>query len=256
MNKTWLCLVGLILVSSYFQIAVTGSDSSSYDPMADVNRDKTIDVHDLSRLGRAYGSTQTIPTQPGKTTIYVYQLETDPPQIENARVAVFNASNPYPYTLKVVQVSYTDSSGIASFSLNPDTDYTAIVWSETTYNYADFTTNEVGEASVSLHIGFPRLPPNWVVITVRNLTSGELYEDWVDMILLRLLYVESTGDWEAWESYLIPATLGIGICAYDWGIIASNHWVAMAYSHSYGELLAEAGYTADENGNANVVIYV
>ena len=255
MKRAFAILLCLVLLLVLVPRALTNPDGSTYDPMSDVNRDKTIDAYDLNRLGKAYGSTQTIPTQPGKTTIYVYQLETDPPQIENARVAVFNASNPYPYAIKVVQVSYTNSLGIASFPLNPNTDYTTIVWSRTTYNYANFTTNEAGEASVSLQMCFPRLPPNWVVITVKNLTSNELYEDWVSIILCQLLYIESTGKWEIQEDgiYILGEISGIGICAYDWGIIAPSHWVALADHYGY---LAEAGYTADENGNANVVIYV
>jgi len=42
-----------ILVLVYTQIAVTSSDVSSYDPMADVNRDGIVDANDLYRLGQA-----------------------------------------------------------------------------------------------------------------------------------------------------------------------------------------------------------
>jgi len=51
------------------------------------------------------------------------------------------------YYYQAVQVEYTNSAGIANFTLNPNSNYTAIAWSKTTYNHANFTTNSLGEAS-------------------------------------------------------------------------------------------------------------
>lgn len=257
MKKEFAVVLSLFLLLVLVPQAVTNPEDSSYDPMSDVNRDKTIDAYDLNRLGKAYGSTQTIPTQPGKTTIYVYQLETDPPQIENARIAIIDPE----YSYRAVQIGYTNSSGITAFTLNPNSNYTAIAWSKTTYNYANFTTNESGEASVTLQLGFSNLPTNWIVITIINATSRAFFiHDELYVIVEHLVYNWATSSWDRvlGASYFFGTFRGAFAIPHKEGFNETGHWVVYgAYGGDAGDYVPfEAGYSPDESGTANVVIYV
>jgi len=260
MKKIFTIMLCLFLLLVLVPRAVMNLDGSSYDPMADVNRDKTIDAYDLNRLGRAYGSTQTIPTQPGKTTIYVYQLETDPPQIENARVAIIDPS----YDYQAVQVGYTNSQGLVNFTLNPNSNFTAIAWSQTTYSYANFTTNEFGEASIAVQLGYSHLPHNWVAITFLNRTSGALVF-WANA---KFSICEIAFNWEPTHGWYWVDSVG-GDTLYDFeGIFIgrpsgpphhpfeSGNSYGVYVINVYGDLLADPVFTLDENGNANIVTYV
>ena len=262
--KNLVALLCLFLLLVLVPRAVMNPDASNYDPMSDVNRDKTIDVHDLSRLGKAYGSTQTIPTQPGKTTIYVYQLETDPPQVEDARVAIIDPNYGYP-GYQASHVEYTDSLGLASFTLTPNKNCTAIAWSETTYNYANFTTNSLGEASVAIRLGHPHLPPDWVTVTLVNKSSGELWQEPVAIASVgELVYTHSSDlGWVFAVVFINVFSAGPfnGIFVIGpWGVLpnpinepSKSYFVSV--ENPYGAL-ARPAYTPDENGNANVIVYV
>jgi hypothetical protein len=258
MKRAAAIILSLFLLLVFVPRAVMNPDGSSYDPMCDVNRDKTIDVYDLNRLGKAYGSTQTIPTQPGKTTIYVYQLETDPPQIENARIAIIDPE----YYYQAVQVGYTNSSGIVNFSLNPNSNYTAIAWSQSTYNYGNFTTNESGEASMAIQMGCPCLPPRWVTITYINRTSGGLmmWQDVLYFAVRELAYIYPGDFWQPTEGG------GVSIVFENFkGVFVIGPWspnYPFEAGESYGvvtfytEILTNSVYTTDENSSANMVTYV
>lgn len=153
MKKIGLCLVGLILVLAFARTVETSFDVRSYNPIVDLNRDGKIDVRDIAKVAIAYGSIQALPTQRNQTVVYVYQLETDPPEIQNVCVAI--AELPLSSNTKVVRVGYTNLSGITNFMLSPNTNYTAIAWSNKTYNYAYFTTNEFSEVSAVIQTRLP-----------------------------------------------------------------------------------------------------
>lgn len=249
MNKIIGVLVSVLLVSVLLPIATTSPDISTYDPLADVNRDRVVDVDDLYRVGQAYGSSQTLPFQQNKTVVYVYQLESDPPEVEGARVAIIDPA----VCGDAVNVSYTDSSGIASFTLNSNSNYTAIAWSNTTYNYANFTTNEYGEASVIIKIGFPDLPHDWVVNQIVDSSSGTLVQGTLDIYWFRLV-LNPTGGWDVLHTSFGSTDLGVFVCDPLWGVNETGHWVAFVFD-SMG-YLTETGFSPDENGTANVVIYI
>jgi len=248
-------MLSLSLALMLVPIAMTNPDISTYDPMADVNRDGIVDVNDLSRLGQAYGSTQTVPAQSNQTVVYVYQLESDPSEVENARVAIIDPD----YYYQAVQVGYTNSCGLVTFTLDPISNYTAIAWSKTTYSYSNFTTNEFGEASVAIQLGYPHLPPNWVVVTYINKTSGGLAL-WDNVLFAsrELVYVYPGDFWEleAGVSIIVGSFLGVlivGPWTPDHPPEAGKSYDVVAF---YEGPLASLVYTPDENGNANVVTYV
>jgi hypothetical protein len=261
MKKIGLCLVSLILVVSFARIAVTGSDSS-YDPMADVNRDGLVDVNDLQRLGHAYGSTG-LAHQPGKTVISVWN-ETAP--IENARVAIFRGGEIPDH------IGYTDSDGIANFTLSPNTDYTVIAWNNADYNHASFTTNLSGEGSLSVFLesGRKNLPSDWVVVTVMNRTTNiptVVPGNWISAcIFTQAEIVPEGGDIEfrspADYAWIPVGSMSSPICrtsmvyAYYWVGIEKPYPPFGMYYGNYYTILGFSASALDEDDTANVVIYI
>jgi len=257
MNRIIAVILCLFLLLVLVPRAVMNPYGSSYDPMSDVNRDKTIDIYDLNRLGRAYGSTQTTPTQPGKTTIYVCQLETDPPQIENAIVVI--AELPLSVGPNVVQVGYTNSSGMVNFTSGPSTNYTAIAWINETYNYANFTTDGLGGASATIRLGKPSLPAGWVFTCIFNTTSRTLVNPpevgrQIGTLWEHLMYDIYIGGYSrVWSEFFVT---NLGACLFDRsvGINVTGLWRAYALTDD-GTPLGEVGFSPDESGTAFVVIY-
>lgn len=269
MKKAIVILVSLCLVLTLLPEAITGPDTSSYDPMADVNRDGIIDVNDLYRVGQAYGSVQAVPFQSNKTVVYVYQLEADPPEVENARVAIIDLDVCTQYSFRVEYIEYTDSVGLVNFTLQSTKNYTAIAWSDTTYNYANFTTNEFGEASIAIILGYPKLPPNWVAITVLNETGGLVITNEPYFRMDRLVHKG------VWEDYTDPYSYKrawvkealMGECIVEplfHGIVIFGPWSlqdSLEPDKSYGVWgiyaiggdLATPVFTLDANCTANVV---
>jgi len=257
MEKIRLCLVGLILVLGFTQVVETVPQLSSYNPVADVNRDGIIDVFDLIKVAIAFGSTQTLPTQSNQTVVYVYQIETEPPEVQNARVAIIDPDCYY----QAVHVGYTNSSGLVNFTLNPNSNYTAIAWSKTTYNYANFTTNHYGEATVIVQLGYPNLPPHWVAITMINRTSGELgLNPDLGAVVEELVYNYPGNNFTgvALASIILVPFKGVFIVG-PWAPAVPMTEPGKSYAVI---LFIPAGpvatpvYTPDENGNANVITYV
>ena len=256
MKKIIVVLLTLVIVLVFVPTASTNPDNSSYDPMADVSRDGVIDIYDLARLGEAYGTTQTVPTIPNQTVVYVYQIEKDPAEVENARVAIVDPN----YYYETVQVNYTNSSGLVSFTLNPNSNYTAIVWSNATYNFANFTTNHFGEASVVIQLGYPHLPSNWVVITLLNKTSRELVF-WPTPIYVgigQIAYDKQNQSWlPIWDGSFVFEENFIGVVTVsEWGEIQPGTSYGLVVYNQFEEVLASPVYTTDENGTADVVIYI
>lgn len=234
-------------------IAITNPDISTYEPMADVNRDGIVDANDLSRLGQAYGSTGLV-YQENKAVITVYN-ETSP--IENARIAIFgDISAQIPD-----QIGYTNLSGTASFTLNPNTFYVAVVWSGSNYNYANFTTNSLGEASLSMPLekSTKHLPPLWVVISIVNKTSGALVSgNEFHSVGWKITECEWQGKFIgdlSTEAYLGTGYNGITIGLTSLGLTEPNS----LWGFQCGTDVTAYGFSVsalDQNGTANVVIYI
>lgn len=115
-------LVGLFLAVSF---AVAEDNIGPYNPIADVNRDGTVDILDLVEVGQAYGSNLTLSSEPNKTVVTVLSFDKEPPEVEKARVAIIDPD----VFWDVVEVKYSNSSGIATFELSSNKNYTAIAWS-------------------------------------------------------------------------------------------------------------------------------
>ena len=184
-----LCLVGLFLVMSF----VVAEDSiGPYNPIADINKDGVVDIMDLVEVGQAYGSNYTLMHQANKTTVTVLSFENDNfSYVEDALVAIFTPGASEEYAL----YSYTDSSGTAAFQLSPNSTYVAIAWNTTrnAYNYASFTTNLLGEASVAIWLNYyPQsspirsIPQGWLVILILDNSTGRLASltgvDWFEWL--------------------------------------------------------------------------
>lgn len=249
-----LSLVSLFLVISF---AVAENGIGPYNPIADINRDGIVDILDLVEVGKAYGSNLTLPTQSNQTVVYVYQLESSPSEVQNARVTIIDPN----YYYQAVQVKYTNSSGAVSFTLEPNSNYTAITWSNTTYNYANFTTNEFGEASVAIQLGYPHLPPNWVTITLINKTSEELWSV-VNVAAIVGELICNTTEWTFDPIWGPDITLtnfkGVFVVG-PWHPSQSMTEPGRSYVVVFGTEVwpvASPVYTPDENGTANVVVYV
>jgi len=176
-------LVDLFLVMSF----VVAEDSiGQYNPIADVNRDGVVDILDLAEVGQAYGSNYTLIHQANKTTISVLSFENGNFSfVENSLVTVFPQGES-----QHGQWKYTNSSGMVTFELTANSNYIAIGWSEdrSAYNYANFTTNSLGEASVTIWLDYysesspiRSIPKGWLVMTFLNGTTGEPYTT-VDVI--------------------------------------------------------------------------
>jgi len=180
-------LVSLFLVVSF---AVAEDSIGPYEPIADVNRDAAVDILDLVEVGQAYGSTYTPITQPNKTTITVFSYTSNfsYTPIADAFVWIFGHGN----------WETTNSSGVATFELGANGDYIAMAWSNdyASYNYANFTTNSLGEASVTIwlnHLPSPSMQPypiqaypkGWTVIVILDNNTNlpythqsEIVADW------------------------------------------------------------------------------
>lgn len=263
MNKTWLCLVGLILVSSTFQIAVSGSNPSSYDVMADINRDRTIDVNDLSRLGRAYGSNLVLASELGKTVVTVLSSEKEPPEVENARVAVFDPElfDEW-FGGDARDAKYTNSSGTAIFELDPDRNFTAIAWSGLSYNYANFTTNSLGEASVLVMLGESALPKEWVVVTLLDNETGSLFftgEFEFEVSVQRVTDFQRIGDVFGFISEHVAPCFTFGgafVLPLDPRLNKPHSRMGLVFWDIYGNKRCLGFYSPNDDGCANVVVYV
>jgi len=252
MNKIVVFTLSLSLVLLLVPIAMTNPDISSYDPMADVNRDGIVDVNDLSRLGQAYGSAGLV-YQENKTAITVFN-ENGP--VDNARVAIVGSLlATWP---EVLEIGYTNSSGITTFSLNSDTNYISIVWGGKTYeyNYANFTTNSLGEASISIALGYPKLPFRYWVFTVINLTTGNPATN------VEAVAWENIAGYDNVEQGIelgiytgtVEAPMGIGI--YNAHESLPSLMPIVAWTETGATLEKASGCIVDENGTANVVIYI
>jgi hypothetical protein len=251
MKKIGLCLVGLMPVLSLAQVAVTRSNSS-YDPMADVNRDGLVDVDDLNRIGHAYGSTGLV-HEAGKTVISVWN-ETSP--MGNVRIAIFDGWTPQ-------KVGYTDSTGTVNFILNPTKNYTAVAWREANYNYANFTTNSWGEASVSVLLDnkSKHLPSNWVVVSVVNETSEAFVVPTTEIWGAKITHAEQNDPLFfrfISETPILVGNVGLGIYTRlsELGLNEPNSTWGFVLFDSVGNVDKFVIHTLDENNVANVVIYV
>jgi len=170
-------LVGLFLTV----LIVTAEDSTEpYNPTADINKDGIVDILDLVEVGQAYGSNYTLMHQINKTTVTVLSHENNNfSYAENALVAVFPQIR-----IMEGQWKYTNSSGTVAFDLGANSSYIAIAWKEdrSTYNYANFTTNSLGEASVAIWLSnyaasspIRNIPKGWIVITILDNVTGKPY---------------------------------------------------------------------------------
>jgi len=242
-------LVGLFVVMSF----VVAEDSiGPYNPIADVNKDGVVDILDMVEVGQAYGSTSLI-SIPNQTVITVFN-ETSP--IKNARVAIFSGGS------TPDKIGYTDASGIANFTLNPNTNYTTVVWSGAAYNYASFTSNSFGEASesITLESTTKHLPAQWVVVSIVNQSTGELVAIG-ETIATKLTRVEVPegefrfiGTWSD-SIALLTNVNGISIGMTLYGYSEPNSSWGFTVWNPY-EIVAFAACSLDENGTANVVIPV
>jgi len=254
-------LVGLFVFVSF---AVAEDNIGPYERIADVNKDGTIDILDLVEVGQAYGSNLTISSEPNKTVVTVLSFDKEPSEVENATVAIFD---PELYRV-AIDVQYTNSSGIATFELGSDKNYTAIAWYDLAYNYANFTTNSLGESSMLILLGEPSTPPirslpsGWIVVTVQNNETGSIVFDYGFVILVHHIEVEpgkgffstsmNKGVFVETEPYLgvlvIPPDWQFNEPYSQWGLL-HVHW-SEGYIGCYGV------YSPDENGCANVVLHV
>jgi len=263
MNKIWLCLIGLILVGSSFQIAASSSNPSSYDVMADVNRDRIVDVNDLSRLGKAYGSNLVLPSEAGKAVVTVLSFGKEPPEIENARVAAVDPELLHNQWENPINVTCTNSSGIATFDLSPNKNYTAIAWSASAYSYANFTTNSLGEASVMILLAEPSmlpvhaLPEGWVVVTLLNNETNSLYFEEMRCAPQEIIFNQTS---RRFYSEPIVGGLaingGVFVIPLDKSLNKPYSKMGLWIFNVYGTTRGSPTYSPDEDGCANVVVYV
>lgn len=162
-----------------------------YNPIADVNKDGKIDILDLVEVGQLYGSTYAPTTQPNRTsvTVLLHAANLSCVPVANALVVVyFNHS----FTSSLFEGDglwgYTNSSGMVDFELSRNTGFVAIAWNDdrSMYNYATFTTNPSGEASVTVwlnHLASPcaqpdpsrTIPEGWIVIIIFDNNTGRPY---------------------------------------------------------------------------------
>jgi hypothetical protein len=259
MNKVTTIILTLFLLLLLAPNAVTNTDDSNFNPMADVNRDGIVDVSDLGRLGQAYGSTGLV-HEAGKTVISVWN-ETAPVEDAVVHIVPFRTGR---YNFPD-NIGYTDSNGTSTFMLGSDANYTAIAWFGSDYNYANITTNLAGEASALVMIsgGMKCLPFDWVTFSLVNKTTGRHIDNdyWhVGDVITEshtLAFNETSIQWYRdglgyFDCYLLhglAVSQGVNL-AYG-----STNWGVKAVTFG-GLYLGNAVYNADEKGNANVVIYV
>jgi len=173
-------LVGLFLVMS---LVVAEDGIGPYNPIADVNKDGIVDILDLVEVGQAYGSNCTSMHQANKATVTVLSYENnDFSFAENALVAILGGESPW---------KYTNSSGTAAFDLSANGTYVAVAWSEdkSRYNYANFTTDSLGEAAVTIWLSqYPlsspirSMPRGWIVLLFFDNNTDQPYiHDYMDL---------------------------------------------------------------------------
>lgn len=270
MNKTWLCLAGLILVSSSFQIALSSSDPASYDVMADVNRDRTVDIYDLNRLGRAYGSNLDLPSEPGKVVVTVLSFDKEPPEVENTRVAAVGPELLGNQIENPINVTYTNSSGIATFDLSPSKNYTAIAWSGSAYNSANFTTNPLGEATLLILLRESSVPPiralpdGWVTVTLLDNETGSLVFGWdispgndFVMGIYGMQFSQAENRFVSQRIRNLYTIGGVVLIPPSWSFNKPfSKWGLALRDDVNGWFLGSCIYSPDENGCANAILFV
>jgi len=257
-------MVGLMLVLVFTQLAVTTSSESSYDIMADVNRDRIVDVNDLARLGNAYGSSLVLSSEPNKTVVTVLSFDKEPPEVENSTVAIIDTEAFTEWFGDAIDVEYTNSSGIVAFELDSNKNYTAIAWCGSAYNYANYTTNSFGEASVLILLGEPSLPPirvlpkGWITITLVNNETGTLhFKGAMAMGIERIVrfdepehsFISENVAWLITDGgvIVVPPDKPCNEPHSRWGL-----WLI----YPTGEFVGFNVYSPNENGCANVIFYV
>lgn len=256
-------LVGLFLVMSF---VVAENGIGPYDLMADVNRDGTVDILDLTQVGQAYGSNLTLAHEVNRTVVTVLSFDRNPPEVENARVAIFDPETFLSYYGDAAAVNYTNSLGIATFDLDADKNYIAIAWSGSAYNYANFTTNSFGEACVLILLGELSLPPiralpkGWVTVTLLDNETHEL--QFKGEYLLSVDYITGYEMVEGERRFILER---IALLWSEGGILALPPDLQLNGPHSkwglvlwYGDgtIVSLGTYSPDEIGCANVVLYV
>jgi hypothetical protein len=151
-----LCLIGLFLAMPF----VVAQDSvGPYNPIADVNKDGVVDILDLVDVGQSYGSNCTSLIEPNMTTVLVlsYDNNSQVMPVANAIVSVLlNDTNVPPHWKSA------NSTGMATFDLDPNRSYFIMAWSSdyTEYNYVSVTTNSQGEAFATIWLSYPLSPNN------------------------------------------------------------------------------------------------
>ena len=261
MKKIGLCLVGLILALAFTQIVETSFYASSYDFMADVNRDNVVDVNDLARLGKAYGSSLVLPSIPNKTVVTVLSFDKEPPEVENARVAIVDPETLDNQYDNPINVTYTNSSGIATFDLGPDQNYTALTWSGSAYNYANLTTNSLGEASVLILLAEPSLPPvrvlprGWVVVTVINNQTGSLYVGLCILVVDNIEYNPAENCYARTEVVARACYGGVVVLPPAYPVNNPHSKYGLLFVDQWGYRNCTV-YSPDVNGCTNVVLLV
>jgi len=249
-------LVGLFVAISF----VVAEDSiGPYDRMADVNKDCIVDILDLVEVGQAYGSNYTLSAIPNKTVITVLSFVRNPPEIEGALVAI--GLDDYH---KPLAWSYTNTSGVAIFDLAPNTSQRVYAWSGSAYNYADFSTNSQGEASVLIVLGEPtattirKLPSELVFYTLINGQNGSLY--WSDnelfMDIWKLSAVGSgfPPSWNGVEKVAVFCHGPINYVYSSWGLEPNMSYGMTIYADL--SVIGSAVFQTDADNSANVIVYV
>jgi len=253
-------LVGLFLVMS---LVVAEDSIGPYNPIADVNKDGVVDILDLVEVGQAYGSNYTLAHQTNKTTITVLSFENNNFSfVENALVAVFPGGGEG-------QWKCTNSSGTVAFDLSVNASYVAIAWDDTrsSYNYADFTTDSSGEASVVIWLSYypesspiRSIPKGWIVMTFLNSTTGKPLIDtsrWgLDVFVLRF-FNSTSGDWVFPGHGCEMGVTRTGILAVDARGWSDPYFFKqnMVYKGDWGngQVGGHFVYDADEYGGSYVV---
>lgn len=253
-------VLGFVLLSSTF-IGMTTS-SATYNPVSDVDKDWDVDIFDIVKVAGAYGSKYTFVTpEANETIITVLSLGESPPEVGNARVTVIDPA--FSAGWDAVVVDYTDLSGIVRFELSPNKNYTAIAWSGSAYNYVNFTTNLLGEASVLILLGemptpvIRQLPTGWVVVTLMNETGFVSPVDEFGLIVQRLELDPLTHNWLYMEE-ICSGTTSKGVLALRTSLPVnvphSNRGIFLI--DQYGNHRGSCVYTPDENNCANIILFV
>jgi len=262
MKKHIICLVGLIAILVSTQVALTTSDLSSYDLMADFNRDRIVDADDLARLCNAYGSSLVLPSEPNKTVVTVLSFDKDPPEVENATVAIIDTGVFTEWFGDAVDVKYTNSSGIATFELDCNNNYTTIAWSTSAYNYANFTTNSYGEASVLILLGEPSLPPirelpkGWIVITLVNNETGILHFKGAMAVEQIVRFDEAEHSFISENVAWLITDGGVIVVPPDKPCNEPHSTWGLWLIYPTGEFVGFSVYSPNENRSANVIFLV